>query len=735
MAKKSAEAWDIEFQGIVSTMIDDAKSFVEGDIRTRRTMATDYWKGRLPDVDGEEAEADSSTVVMTEVRDTVLAMMPNLMRMFFGGQSVETYMPLRAEAEEKAKQATEFANEVVLQQDNPGFSIFWDWFLDALVRCNGFVKTWHETIKTPVYSELTGLDEIALAAEVGDADTKILGKRAYTAKDAEDNDILDGATGEPITLYDVKIRKYVERKRIRVDAIPCEEVLVNSTANTYDMQRFKGFIGHRTLKTVSELVEMGYDQDEVENASTDTSAVDNEETQARRSDAGGDMFVENSPGDPSQKRVVFTEGVAWIDYDQDGIAEMRQMCCVGTDNKILKNEPIDYQPISTLCPYPEPFTFFGMSVADQTMDIQRINSRIGRDMLNSLAQAVEPMMGAVDGQVNLDDLLNPDISKVVRMRQPGMVNPIITPFVGREALPVIEYMKGIREARTGISDASQGLDPKVLQSTDNDAVMATLTNGQARLELVARIFAETGVKHLFKNILHLMTKYPDKERMVRLRGKWVQVDTSQFDANMDVEVDMPLGRGTVRDQIGFLMTVNANQGELLQQLGPENPIVTIDQFVNTKRRITELGGFKNVDAFWLNPDAMQPEEKQAKLQAAMQNMQAQSQGDQQGPAAPDPQVEKMKVDAMLQKEAMIDKREREFKMAELNADMQKNAADNEAKIIIAQINAQTSVQSDAIKADITKYKTEMDNKTKIIVESIKPRGGADNGSKPNGAAH
>ena len=198
---------------------------------------------------------------------------------------------------------------------------------------------------------------------------------------------------------------------------------------------------------------------------------------------------------------------------------------------------------------------------------------------------------------------------------------------------------------------------------------------------------------------------------------------------------MPLGRGTVRDQIGFLMTVNGDQGRILDQLGPENPIVTIDQFVNTKRRITELGGFKNVDAFWLNPDAMQPDEKAAKLQAAMQNMQAQSQGDQQGPAAPDPQVEMAKINAMLQKEAMIDKREREFKMAELNADMQKNAADNEAKILIAQINAQTSVQSDAIKADITKYKTEMDNKTKIIVESIKPRGGDDNGPKPNGAAH
>lgn len=722
IVERTAKGWEDEFQGIISSMIDDAVSFVEGDIRDRRRLATDYYKGRLPDVDTEEAEADSSTVVLTDVRDTVLAMMPNLMRMFFGGSSIENYMPIGPEDEEFAKQATDYANLVVLQQDNPGFSIFWDWFMDALVRTVGFVMTWHEEIDVPQYATLRGLDEPTLALLMEeDASVKVLGKRTYTETTPD---------GE-IELVDVKVRRTVKRKRIRVEPFPCEEAIVCSNANTYDMQRFEGLIGRRTLKTKSKLLELGYPESVIDELSTDDSLSQNEETRARRNDDGADLYAEDDHGDPSLTTYIYTEAIVWTDFDQDGIAERRLICTGGVNNTILKNEPIDYQPISVLCPYPEPFTFFGMSVADMTMDTQRMGSRIARDMLNSLAQSVSPMMGAVDGQVNLDDLLNPDISKVVRMRQPGMVMPITTPFVGADAMPVLGYIKAMREARTGVSDASQGLDPKVLQSTDNDAVMATLTNGQARMELIARIFAETGVKHLFKNILHLMTKYPDRERTVRLRGKWTTVDTSQFSAEMDVEVDLPLGRGTTRDQIAFLTAVNSDQGNLLDQLGPDNPIVTIDQFVETKRRITELGGFKNVDAFWLNPEAMQLDEKQAKTQAAMQNMQAKSGAQQQGPAAPDPEVEKAKIEKDLQIAQMNDAREREFKMAELQAEMQKNQADNEAKIIVAQIQQQGNAETAQIKAAVEQYKTDQNNRAKIIVEQIKPRGGADKG---NGAA-
>lgn len=712
---KRSKKDEAAFQALVASMIDDAVTFGKGEIREQRSKATDYYHGRLPDVDDAEAEADSSKVVLSEVRDTVLAMMPSLMRFFVGSDSPVNYTPMAPQYEERARLATRVANKLVLGKDNPGFTIMWDWFMDALVRKNGFVKTWYETIKVPEYSTVKDIDEAGLSAFTDDPEVKIIGQRKHEA-------IIEG---EMIELWDLKLRRTTEKSRIRVAALPCEETIVASRTATYDTRRC-ALIGHRTSKPAHELVAMGVSMKTLREYGTLSSEdEDNEEKTARRFD---DTSGEDGQTDELLRLVTYSEVIVEVDYDDDEIAERRKICCIGDSSHIIYNEPIDYMPISMLCPYPEPFTFYGLSVFDMVGDIQRINSRIARDMLNSLAQAVDPIMGAVDGQVNLDDLMNPDVSKIVRMRQPGMVQPITLPFVGQQAIPVMEYMKTIREGRTGISDASQGLDPKVLQSTDNDAVMATLTNGQARVELIARIFAETGVKHLFENILHLMMKHPDK-RTELLDGKWETIDPSEWDIGFGVEVDMPLGRGTARDQMGMLQGIIGQQEKFLTVLGPSNPMTSVDKLTEALRRATVLAGFSNPDAFWFNPAAMPPEEK-AKLEGdAMQKLQGDRQGGAQaGPAAPDPAVEKMKVDAMLQKEAMIDAREREFKMAELQADMQKNQADNEAKIVIAQINAQTTSQSDATKAMVEQFKTEQNNRTKIIVEQIKPRGGGDKAS-------
>lgn len=716
--KKRSKKSEGEFQTLVAGMIDDAITFAQGEIRTQRSQATDYYHGRLPDVDKIEAQADSSKVVLSEVRDTVLAMMPSLMRLFFGSDSPVNYTPLAPNYEKRAQQATGYASKLVLGKDNPGFSIFWDWFLDALVRKNGFVKCWYETTKIPEYSLAKNIDEAGLAAFTEDPEVKIIGQRKHEAD----------VDGETVELWDLRLRRTTEQKRIRVAAVPCEEMIIARNANTYDTRRC-ALIGHKTTKFAYELIALGVSWKTIETYGTlDSDTDENEEKTARVFDENAEQFDEAA--DPLMRRVTWTEVILEVDYDEDDLAERRKICCIGTGHRIVSNDPIDYMPFSALCPYPEPFTFYGLSVYDMVGDIQRINSRIARDMLNSLAQAVDPMMGVVDGQVNLDDVLNPDVSKVVRMRAPGMMMPIELPFVGAQAIPVMEYMKTIREARTGISDASQGLDPKVLQSTDNDAVMATLTNGQARVELIARIFAETGVKHLFENILHLTMKYPDK-RMAQLGGKWEEIDPAEWDIGFGVEVDMPLGRGTARDQAMMMQGIITQQKEILMALGPENPVTSVDKLTEALRRSTALAGFSNPDAFWFNPDAMDPEEKKGKEAAAMQKLQADRQGGSAGPAAPDPAVEQAKIQAQLEIARMNDAREREFKAAELEAEMQKNNADNQTKIIIAQMQQQGSVQLASIDATIEKFKTEQNNQTKIIVESIKPRGGADKG---NGAA-
>jgi hypothetical protein len=364
------------------------------------------------------------------------------------------------------------------------------------------------------------------------------------------------------------------------------------------------------------------------------------------------------------------------------------------------------------------------------MDIQRIKSRIMRDMLDSLAQSVKPQMGVVEGQVNLDDVLNPDTSNVVRQRAPGMIQPITIPFVGKDAQPVLAYLTQVRENRTGMSDASQGLNAKDLQSADAEAVANTLSKGAARIELIARIFCETGMKRLFRGVLRLLKKHQTQPRIIELNGQPVSIDPRHWDAGMHVEVTLPLGRGTATSQVQFLSAVLGKQEQVLQMLGPKNPLVTLEQYRYTWSQILALSGYSNADSFITDPAKLPPDQRQ-QLEQAMMAAMAQAAGggkSQTGPAAPDPAIEKAKIDsaekikmADLQQKSQAMAAEMQFKGAELQATL-------ELEIAKAQIAANSTMDVAQLNAMVKSASDRLASATKIAVEKIKPRGGADNGS-------
>lgn len=125
------------------------------------------------------------------------------------------------------------------------------------------------------------------------------------------------------------------------------------------------------------------------------------------------------------------------------------------------------------------------------------------------------------------------------------------PFVGQQAFPMLEYMDGIKEDRTGMSRASMGLNADAPQSSTKAAVSATISASQSRLELTTRILAE-GMKKLFKQILQLTVANQDKARMIRSRNKWVQVDPRMWDATMDVSINVGLGNGDTEQKMAML---------------------------------------------------------------------------------------------------------------------------------------------------------------------------------------
>ena len=166
-----------------------------------------------------------------------------------------------------------------------------------------------------------------------------------------------------------------------------------------------------------------------------------------------------------------------------------------------------------------------------------------RDTLDSLGHAIFPRMGIVEGQVNIDDVLNTDIGQPIRMRAPGMVQPFTVPFVGKEAFPVLSYLDESKENRTGVSKASAGLNADALQSSTASAVSATMSGAQGRIELICRHFAD-GMKDLFKLVNSLVIKNQEGQDVMRLNNEFIPVDPRYWDADKDMVVNVAISKSS-----------------------------------------------------------------------------------------------------------------------------------------------------------------------------------------------
>jgi len=635
-----------DLQGVISAEIYDAISFIDDDIGGNRALATEYYYGQAF---GDEEEGRSQVVSM-DVRDTVQGILPSLMRIFFGPERVVEFAPQGPEDVQSAEQATDYV-DFIFKRDNPGFKILHSAFKDALVRKCGIVKYWWDESVEVKAESFSMLDEQTMMFLTQDPDIEISAVREYPIPGMAEQNLAQGIMTPPPMMYDVEIKRRIKSGKVKIEALPPEEFLIDRRAKSIDEATF---VGHRTMKTVSDLVAMGYDYDEmVEVAGNGNDFDNNQEYQARNPFA---VISTANNGDPSSKSVLYIEGYLKVDFDGDGIAEMRRICTVGTGNKVIRNEIVDDRQFADFCPDPEPHTFFGMCPADVVMDIQRIKSNVQRGILDSLAQSIHPRTAIVEGQANMEDVLNTEVGAVIRMRAPGMVQPFTTPFVGQAAFPMLDYLDDIKQTRTGISKAASGLDADALQSTTKAAVSATVNAAHQHIEMIARIFAETGLRKLFTGILKLVIENQDKERMVRLRNTFVPIDPRSWDANMDVIVNVGVGDGTIEDRINILNQVAMRQEMLIKETGVNNPVVSLPQYTNTLTKMLQLAGIKDsqnyfnqlpVDFQLPEPPPPKPTPEEMLAQVQVQSIQA------------DIQKKAAELDLERQKMIMSDDRERD----------------------------------------------------------------------------
>ncbi len=668
-----------ELHGYVSTLLEDAINYCD-ELGNDRVTASKYYSGHLPKQDDE----GRSGVTDFSVRDTVHSILPSLMRVFFGTKKVMQFAPKGPEDVLPAEQCTDYINHLILEKQPNFFNTMMSVFKDALIRRTGVLKFWHEETEKVTTSTFTGLDEQQIQI--------LAGEDTVESVEMEQKD----QTQEGVPLFDVTLKRRVKEGNIRIESLPGEEFLISRTAKSVEDA---DIVAHRSYKTISELVSLGYDKNELEEfAGTEESFSNNQEYMNRHAD---NATRSHQNMEPNSRKILYCESFCKIDRDQDSYSELLRICTLGSAHKIVNVMPCDQIPFVLFTPDPQPHisAIAGASITDIIADIQRIKSAILRNVMDSLVMSVNPRLMVLEGQANMRDVLNTEVGSVIRARTPNAVSQLEMPFVGGAALPILSMLDEIKSTRTGITKASQGMDSENLQSATRLAVDSTVKAAHAHIEMIARIFAETGLKPLYKGILQLVCKFQDREKMARLNNQWVPIDPRHWDSDMDVAVDIPLGGGNDLEKMQFLTTVAQKQEQLLQQFGPENPIVNLRQYHATLSRMVQLAGFMDPSVFFTDP--------------------AQYQAPPQEPPQPSPeekyiQIQGLKAKADSENDSAKLELERE-KMIRLD-DREKDRIESQAQLSIMEMEAKynTTMDGAKVKAIMERDREQMKQNTQLL---------------------
>ena len=717
MADKITE---FELKNIIGQEINNSMGYMGGNLSSQRKKSLEYYMGEPlgTEIDGR------SQVVSTDVADTIETILPNLLKIFTASDQTVKCEPVKAEDVALAEQATNYIN-YIFNKDNDGFSILYTWFKDALIEKNGIVKVYwdesekveqetYENLNEQEYQILVNNDDVEVVEEESFVDEKAKEQleQIKALAEAQGQDIGDVPTPK---LHNCKIKRTTSSGKVKIENIPPEEFLIQRTAKTIEDS---DFVAHRVLKTRSDLIQMGFDRDVVESLPTQNTVLLNEERLTRFSDI--DESPLNDAPDESTENIEIYECYVKVDMDGDGIAELRKVIVAGNSaNTVLENMPCDFIPFCSLTPIPMPHRFYGRSVSELVEDVQLVKSTVMRQLLDNMYLTNNNRVAVMDGMVNLDDLLTNRPGGVVRTKQPPsqVMMPMQNQTISQQAFPLLEYLDTVRETRTGVTRYSQGLDADSLNKTAT-GVNTLMSQSQMRMELIARVFAETGIKDLFRRIFELTVKYQNKERIVELNNKFVAVSPTEWRNRYNISITVGLGAGSKDQQIVMLNNILQKQLQAFQLQGnKEYPMVNLKNIYNSLAKIIEEAGLKNVENYFINPDQgkdlMQPSP----------------------PPEPTP-IEKIEFTRIASEEKR--------KVAELELEAKKLKADTAASILgfetkIKEMELKYNTQIDAAKikadAELEKLVTSNRNKTFLAAQQSSDKLGqqVDNldGQQPN----
>jgi hypothetical protein len=645
---------------------------------------------------GNEVE-NRSQIVLPELRDTIEWIMPQLMRMFVASKTICRFEAETQEDEQQAEMETAVVNHVFMKMNN-GFFVLHDFFKDALLMRNGYASVYfkdEEHTSVERYSGLTELELQKLLADMADEDTEILEQREYES-DVPILAPVPNAIPDPslptlkMNVWDIKIRRTEKKGRCCVTCLPPEEVYVSPRAR----ESLDGipFAMHKTETPRSELVADGHPRDVVDEISTGRPEWLEMDALARNT-VTDQLSVEN-PADKAMQTIEVRNITLRVDYDGDGIAELRHVLVAG--DKILENEEIEEGPLASCAPIRMPHRHTGLSYYDLIADLQVIKTTLFRQGLDNLYLANNLRVGVDWKNCSVDDLLSSRPGGVIRTNGPP--SNVLMPFqqesnLVSQVLPAMEYIDQIRAGRTGVGDHTMGVDADELQNVTKGGQLAAMSAASLKIELVARLLAE-GVKEIFTKIHGVLMRHQDGPMQFELSGKWVQADPSSWRRRTKIHVNVGLGSGN-REELRANIILLSQAQQAVAQIGLVGP----KQAYATFKVMSEALGFNQPEQFAMDPSS--PEYQQHLAQMA------------QMPHPPDPHVTVAQIHQQteVQKQQSSDQRE----IIKLQAALAKAQAEAQA----AQQKAAAEMEHAALSTHNDRQMAVMDQQNQMNMTIVK----------------
>ena len=638
---------DIEI--IARQAVEDAMSFVEAEVSFDRIKAQRYYDGKV-DIGEEEG---LSTVVATKVRDTIRGIMPSLMRVFLQSDKTVEFVPRNDREVKFSQQATTYINAKF--EENNGYKVLYDVFQDALLKKVGIAKVYFDDVENVNTYNFSNLSDMEFTALVNDDDVEILEHVSETNIELDEQGIEVEATK-----HDLKLIRRTTTGKVKVESVPPEEFYVDANATSLEDAYC---VAHVTDVRIGDLLAMGYDYEDIHDLGDTSNHTLMATEESFERNGYTDIFEDGSELDVSMRKVMLTECYMKMDVEGTGVPQLHRITLAGDNFKLLDAERWNDLPFAVFETDPEPHTFYGKSISDLICEDQDAATALLRGVLNNVALVNTPRTEILDGQVNVEDVLNNEIGGIVRVAQPNAVKPLAVPFVAGQTLSAIQYYDQAIESKTGINKTSQGMNPDALQANTATAVLAAMQGSANHIEIMARNLAEGGMTQLFKLMLAIYIENCDREEMMLMsEGTYEPVDPRSWDRQMAVSVKVGLGTGMHDQRLAAVQQALQVQMQIFQSFGPQNGLVGMTEVRNSLSDMLKMNGVKDTERYF---KAMNPQIEQQIM--AMEQQRAQQEDQLTQPQA------------ILQSETVKAQTKAQTDMLKLQIDAQKAIAEDDRK--------------------------------------------------------